>query len=65
MIYQLQPITFTGVIRCKKCLHRGTDECPMYFIESFYNEDDGWDEIPYDRTEDDGFCHRGFTAIDF
>ena len=44
------------VIHCKDCIHRGTDNCPMF------NEywDKYWDEfIVVDHTEDEMFCSEG------
>ena len=44
------------VIHCKDCIHRGTDNCPM-FIEYW---DKYWDEfIVVDHTEDEMFCSEG------
>lgn len=43
------------VVRCRECRHRGDpDECPM-LCEVYY----GFETERYDRSEDDGFCHRG------
>lgn len=51
--------------RCKECDLRGTDDCPMYFVEEYEYNDDGWldhDWIVHDRTLDDGFCDRGIDS---
>ena len=49
-----------NVIRCKDCIHRGSDiECPMCHEEEYYDEDLGWDSIYRDRTIDDGFAIEG------
>jgi hypothetical protein len=54
------------IIRCKDCVLRATDECPMYHVEWVSYEDDGYTEIDdkvYDWTEDDGFCHLGKEKV--
>ena len=47
------------VIRCRECIHRGTDNCPMIQEDYYYDEDDGSDYVMHDHTEDNGFCHKG------
>ena len=47
------------VIRCKDCKHRGGYHCPMYHTETSLDDLDGFDEYTVDRTDGDGFCHRG------
>lgn len=48
------------IVRCKDCQFRYNDiSCPMCYMETTYNEDDGYDYYVVDRTEDDGFCHVG------
>lgn len=50
------------IIRCKDCKHRGTDDCPMYFVEWIEWDDDGYteyDDVVTDNTTDDGFCNYG------
>ena len=47
------------VVRCRECIHRGYDACPMCHDEYYYDEDDGADFWTVDNTEDDGFCHMG------
>ena len=52
-----------GLVRCKDCKHRDTDECLMYY-EEWYEIDEGGgyadtDFIIHDYTRDDGFCHHG------
>ena len=51
------------VVRCEDCKYRGNEiECPMCFEEEIEWDDDGYTEvdwITHDRTQDDGFCHRG------
>ena len=56
------------VVRCKDCIHRQTDKCPMYH-EEWYTIDEGdgyfsddWDV--YDYTVDDGYCHLGDTEVE-
>lgn len=47
------------VIRCKDCKHRGGYHCPMYHTETSLDDLDGFDDYTVDRTDGDGFCHRG------
>lgn len=47
------------VIRCKDCKHRGGYHCPMYHTETSLDDLDGFDDYNVDRTDGDGFCHRG------
>ena len=47
------------VIRCKDCKHRGGYNCPMYHTETSLDDLDGFDDYNVDRTDGDGFCHRG------
>ena len=55
-----------NIIRCKDCIHRGSDiECPMCYTEDYYDEDLGGDYIFHDRTEDNGFCHLGERREDY
>ena len=47
------------VVRCRDCIHRGYDACPMCHDECGYDEDDGYDYWTVDNTTDDGFCNMG------
>lgn len=47
------------VIRCKDCKHRGGYNCPMYHTETSLDDLDGFDDYNVDKTDGDGFCHRG------
>lgn len=50
------------IVRCRDCVLRATDECPMYYVEWVTYDDDGYmdrDDIVHDQTEDNGFCHLG------
>ena len=48
-------------VRCRNCIHRGTDVCPM--LEDYYNIGfQEWEQI--DKTEDEGFCHLGERDTD-
>lgn len=47
------------VIRCKDCKHRGGYNCPMYHTETSLDDLDGFDDYNVDRTDGNGFCHRG------
>lgn len=54
------------IVRCQYCVLRATDECPMYHVEWVSYEDDGYidmDDVVYDWTEDDGFCHLGKEKV--
>lgn len=48
------------VVRCRECKHRYTENCPMYFHDSYWH-DGYFDYIDYDtdNTEDDYFCPKG------
>lgn len=48
-----------AVVRCRDCIHRGYDACPMCHDEYYFDEDDGADYWTVDNTDDDGFCHKG------
>ena len=48
------------VVRCWECKHRYTENCPMYFHDSYWHE--GYEEYAdddTDHTEDDYFCSKG------
>ena len=47
------------VVRCKECKHRGGYHCPMYHTETSLDDLDGFDDYNVDKTDGDGFCHRG------
>lgn len=47
------------VVRCKDCKHRGGYNCPMYHTETSLDDLDGFDDYNVDKTDGDGFCHRG------
>jgi hypothetical protein len=51
------------VVRCKECVLRGSDYCPMCHDEYTYDEDDGGDYYTVDNTDDDGFCHIGKREV--
>lgn len=48
------------VVRCRDCKHRYTENCPMYFHDSYWH-DGYFDYIDYDtdNTKDDYFCPKG------
>lgn len=55
--------TRVEVVHCRDCQRRYDDECPMRFVESYYNEGwEEWDDIVHDRTIDGGFCDRGIAV---
>lgn len=47
------------VVRCKDCRKRRSRECPMCDYEQLWDDDEGWIDAYRDRTEDEGFCHKG------
>lgn len=51
------------IVRCRECIHRGEDICPMYSerVEFYWDDDDygDCDIIINDYTIDSGFCHMG------
>lgn len=51
------------VVRCRECVFRGSDLCPMCHDEYSYDEDDGGDYYTVDNTDDDGFCHKGKREV--
>lgn len=58
-IEEAHTVDAVPVIRCKDCKHRGGYHCPMYHTETSLDDLDGFDEYTVDRTDGDGFCHRG------
>lgn len=60
-----QPSSIPYIIRCKDCVRRFTDDCPMLFEEYpfLYDNDDDHDDryesVIHDRTEDMGYCYLG------
>jgi hypothetical protein len=58
-IMRAPTIDAVPVVRCRECIHRGTDNCPMIQEDYYYDEDDGSDYVMRDYTEDNGFCHKG------
>lgn len=51
-VSKYQDIDATEVVRCRDCVKRDTEDCPMRFWDEY---DDGYT----DNTKDDGFCDRG------
>lgn len=47
------------VVRCKDCRKRRSRECPMCDHEELWDDGEGWIDAYRDRTEDEGFCHKG------
>lgn len=47
------------VVRCKDCERRCTYKCPMYHTETCFDDLDGFDDYNVDKTDDNGFCHKG------
>lgn len=59
LIEQMPTIDAVPVVRCKDCKHRGGYNCPMYHTETSLDDLDGFDDYNVDKTDGDGFCHRG------
>ena len=47
------------VVRCRECKRLGGYYCPMYHTETSLDDLDGFDDYSVDKTDGDGFCHRG------
>ena len=62
---RFQPTSIPYIIYCNKCIRRGTEKCPMYFEEFEWDEEDGVVIITHDKTEDNGYCHRGIEDTDY
>lgn len=58
-INDLPAVDAVPVVRCKDCKHRGGYHCPMYHTETSLDDLDGFDDYNVDKTDGDGFCHRG------
>ena len=59
-IFHAPTIDAVPVVRCRECIHRYTEDCPMYFHSSYWHE--GYEEYvddDTDHTEDDYFCQEG------
>ena len=59
-IEQAPTVDAVPVVRCRECKHRYTENCPMYFHDSYWHE--GYEEYVddyTDHTEDDYFCPKG------
>ena len=55
-----QTVDAVPVVRCRECIHRYTENCPMFFHASYWHE--GYEEYvddDTDHTEDDCFCPEG------
>ena len=55
----LPTIEAEPVVRCRDCRKRRSRECPMCDYEQLWDDDEGWIDAYRDRTEDEGFCHKG------
>ncbi len=47
------------VVRCRDCKKRRSRECPMCDYEQLWDDDEGWIDAYRDRTEGEGYCHKG------
>lgn len=63
-VLALSAVDAVPVVRCRECVFRGSDHCPMCHEECYYDEDDGNDWVTHDYTEDDGFCYCGEREAD-
>lgn len=59
IIEQAPVVDAIEVVRCKDCIHRWDDVCPMRHDEEYFDEDLGSSYHTVDYTVDDGFCHKG------
>ena len=60
ILHSAKPIDAVPVVRCRECIHRYTENCPMFFHASYWHE--GYEESvddDTDHTEDDYFCPEG------
>lgn len=62
-IHKAKVVDAVPVVRCRDCVLRGSDYCPMCHDEYTYDEDDGSDYYTVDNTDDDGFCHKGKREV--
>ena len=58
-VINLPTVDAVPVVRCRECKRRGGYKCPMYHTETSLDDLDGFDDYNIDKTDDDGFCHRG------
>lgn len=63
MVSAMEPVDAVPVVRCRECVFRGSDHCPMCHDEYSYDEDDGGDYYTVDNTTDDGFCDQGEREV--
>ena len=59
-VYAAPTVDAVPVVRCRDCIHRYTENCPMFFHASYWHE--GYEEHvddDTDHTEDDYFCPEG------
>ena len=59
-LHSAKTIDAVPVVRCRECIHRYTENCPMFFHDSYWHE--GYEEYvddDTDHTEDDYFCPEG------
>ena len=60
ILHSAKTIDAVPVVRCRECIHRYTENCPMFFHASYWHE--GYEEYvddDTDHTEDDYFCSEG------
>ena len=60
ILHSAKTIDAVPVVRCRECIHRYTENCPMFFHASYWHE--GYEEYvddDTDHTEDDCFCPEG------
>ena len=60
ILHSTKTIDAVPVVRCRECIHRYTENCPMFFHASYWHE--GYEEYvddDTDHTEDDYFCPEG------
>ena len=60
ILHSAKTIDAVPVVRCWECIHRYTENCPMFFHALYWHE--GYEEYvddDTDHTEDDYFCQEG------
>lgn len=58
--------SFELIVRCKDCKYRYEEDCPLFVVHDFYDEDDGYDYyFTYGASEDDTFfCAYGEQYVE-
>ena len=60
ILHSAKIIDAVPVVRCRECIHRYTENCPMFFHASYWHESyEEYVDDDTDHTEDDYFCPEG------